>query len=75
MAQVLFSNSSAVFQDDNSPVHTARSVHSCFDEDEDSLQCLPWSAQSPNLNIIEPLLSVVENSVRSRFLPSSSASN
>jgi len=33
---------------------------------------LPWPVQSSNLNIIEPLWSVLESRVRSTFLPTSS---
>ena len=66
MVQVLFLNNDAVFQDD-SPIHAARSVQSWFEENEDVLQQLLWLAQSPTLNIIEPLWSVLESRVRSRF--------
>jgi hypothetical protein len=36
------------------------------------LQHLPWPAQSPDLNITEPLWSVLETSVRNRFPPPTS---
>jgi hypothetical protein len=52
--------------------HTARSVQFWFQEHEDALQHLPWSAQSPDLNIIEPLWSVLDSRMRSRFPPQSS---
>jgi hypothetical protein len=39
-------------------------------EHESELQHLPWPAQSPDLNITEPLWSVLETRVRNRF-PSS----
>jgi len=45
------------FQDGDSPIHTARSVQSCFEEHEDALQDHLWLSQSPNLNIIKPLVS------------------
>ena len=65
----MFPNNDAVFQDDSLPIHTARCVQSWFEEHEDALQHLPWPAQSPDLNIIQPLWSVLESRVRSRFPP------
>ena len=59
MVQVLFHNNDANFQDD-SPILTARSVHSWFEEHEDALRHLLWLVQSPSLNIIEPLVSFRE---------------
>jgi hypothetical protein len=47
----------AVFQDDNSPIHTTRSVHSWIEEHKYELQHLPRPAQSPDLNIIKSLVS------------------
>jgi len=41
---MLFPNNDAIFQDDDSPIHTARSVESCFEEHEDALQQLFWLA-------------------------------
>ena len=49
MVQVLYPNNYAIFQDDDWPIHTARSVHSWFEEHEDVLQQFLWLAQSPNL--------------------------
>jgi len=48
VVHMLFPNNDAIFQDDNSPIHTTRSVQSWFDEHEDVLH-LPWPAQSPYL--------------------------
>ena len=42
------------------PIHAARSVQSWSEEHEDALQHFPWPAQLPDLNIIEPLLPVLE---------------
>jgi hypothetical protein len=57
VVQMFLPNSDAIFQDDIPSVHTARSVHSWFEEHEDALRHLLWPAQSPGLNIIEPLVS------------------
>jgi hypothetical protein len=56
----LFPNNDAVFQDDNASIHITGTVQSWFEEDEGELQHLPWLAQSPDLNITEPLWSVLE---------------
>jgi len=69
MVQMLFEFSDAVFQYDKSPIHTARSVQSWFEEHEDACQHLPWPAQSPDLNIIISLWSAWESGVRSVFPP------
>ena len=72
MVQLLFPDSDAVFQDDNSPIHTARIVHSWIEEHEYAFQHHPRPAQLPDLNIIKSLWSVSDSMVRSRFcLPSS----
>jgi len=72
MNQILFSNNDTIFQDDNSLIHTATSVQSCFEENEDALQHLLWPAQLPDLNIIKPLWPVLQSRVRIRFPPPSS---
>jgi hypothetical protein len=68
MIQTLFPNISAIFQDYNTTMHTTRTVGSWFEEHEDQLH-LSWTTQSPLLNIIEPLWSVLEIGVRNRFPP------
>jgi hypothetical protein len=49
------------------PIHTAGIVQIQFEENGGELQHLTWPPQSPNLNIIEPLWSVLETRVRNRF--------
>jgi hypothetical protein len=68
---MLFQNDT-VFQDINSAIHRAGTVQSWFEEQEHELQHLPCQAQSPDLNIIEPLWLVLETRVRNRFLPATS---
>jgi hypothetical protein len=58
-----FPNNGVVFQDDNAPIHTAGTVSRACGE----LQHLPWPAQSYDLYITEPLLSVLEIRVRKRY--------
>jgi hypothetical protein len=64
MIQELFPNNNAVFHDDNVTIHTAGIVRSWFEEHQGELQNLPWPAQSPELNITEPLWSVLETRMR-----------
>jgi hypothetical protein len=71
MIQTLFPNSDAVLHDGNAPIHTAGTLQSWFEELEGKLQHLPCLAQSPDLNIIEPLWSVLETTLRNRSPPTS----
>jgi transposase len=71
MNQTLFPNDT-VSQDDNAPIHTAGTLHSCFGEQEGEPQHLPWPAHSPDLNVIEALWSVLMTRVRNRFPPPTS---
>jgi hypothetical protein len=55
--QTLFSINNAAFQDVNGHTHTAGTVRSWSEEHEGEVH-LPWPAQSPDLNITEPVRSV-----------------
>jgi hypothetical protein len=57
--QTLFPNNDAVLQHDSTPSHTTGTVQSWFEENEGELQHLPRPAQPPDLNITEPLRSVL----------------
>jgi hypothetical protein len=67
-----FLNNDAVFQDNNAPIHAAGTVQSWFEEHEGELQHHPCTAQTSDLNIIEPLWSVLETRVRKIFPPPTS---
>ncbi|GFW75897.1 long-chain-fatty-acid--CoA ligase 5 [Trichonephila clavipes] len=58
-----------VFQEDNAPVHTSRCVQTWLHEHDDEAEHLTWCPQSPDLNIIKPLWSYLENKVHARFPP------
>ena len=53
-----------LFQQDNAPCHTAKKVMRWFEEEK--VRRLPWPAQSPDLNPIEPLWDELERRVRAR---------
>jgi hypothetical protein len=72
MIQMLFPNKDAVFQDDNTLIHTARTVQSWLEEHEGERQHLPWPAQSSDLNIIEQFWSALNIRVGNRFPPPTS---
>ncbi|GFV17228.1 DDE_3 domain-containing protein [Trichonephila clavipes] len=69
MMQILFLAGDGIFQDDNAPTHVMELVESWFDEHEKEVKYLPLPAQSPDLNMIEPLWSILELSIRNRYPP------
>jgi hypothetical protein len=44
MIKTLFLNNSAIFQDNNVPVHTAGTIQPWFQEHDSEIQYLPWPA-------------------------------
>ena len=63
-AEIMFANRPWIFQHDNDPKHTARSVKQWINDQ--SFEYLWWPAQSPDLNPIEHLWQVVDSPVKSR---------
>ena len=58
MAQVMFPEGNAIFQDDTAPIHSARIVMEWHDENSNEDDQLVKPKKSPDLNIIENSWSV-----------------
>lgn len=72
MMRSIFPEGNGVFQDDNAPIHTAKSIKKWYEDHASDFDHLEWPAQSPDINIIEPLWSTLEARVRNVFPPPSS---
>lgn len=58
-AQALFPAGEFTFQEDNCRINTRRAVKLSFEEHDDAVPHLAWLAKFPDLNIIEPLRSIL----------------
>ncbi len=55
MMKYFYPDGSGLFQDDNAPIHRAGGVTEWFDENENDVNHMLWSVQSPDLNPVEHL--------------------
>ena len=65
MVQDFFLEGNTIFQDDNAPIYKAKVVTKWLEEHSSEVEHLIWPLQSPNLNIIKHLSSILEKQVRS----------
>ena len=63
-AMELFPNTECIFQEDNDPKHTAHIVREWWADQ--GLHRMDWPSQSPDLNPIENLWSILDSKLKSR---------
>ncbi|XP_051541380.1 voltage-gated hydrogen channel 1-like isoform X1 [Myxocyprinus asiaticus] len=66
---MVFPDGSGLFQQDNSPHHTAHIDQEWFEEHDEEFKVLPWPPNSPDLNPIEHMWDVLDQQVQSMEAP------
>lgn len=67
--EAVFPDGDGLFQQGNTPCHTAKAVQGWFEEHDSQFKVLPWPRDFTHLNPIEQLWNVLDKQVRSTEAP------